>query len=230
MLPAQVAPAPQRRQPVSYSLVVVIWFASNLVFGALSAYAASRWGRDPFAWLLGGALLGLFGFAVLLALRRDDIRRSRRGLAGSGARTGAKPEVRVLIPVDGSPSSARAVQHVIDHFAANLDEVGVVGVLPIESAAGITAAEDSLRRRRLEEDMEQHLGPACASLRAAGIACQPITRFGDPGDEILLLAQEGDYDLIVMGRRGRGRLAEFLLGSVSEKVTKAAPCAVTVVS
>ncbi len=213
-----------------FTLFLVAWLAFNLIFAALSAYAASRWGRDPFGWLIVGAVLGPLGFLLLLAMRRDDLRRSRPHLAGPGSRTGVKPHPRVLIAVDGSADSARAVGHVMDHFGATLDEVAVLSVLPIEVTNGLTAAEDSPRRRRLEEEVERHLGTACAQLRAAGISCKPITLFGDPAGEIIAFAEEGHYELIAMGRRGRGPVSKLLLGSVSDRVVKAAACPVVVVS
>ncbi len=215
---------------MSFTVFLVAWLAFNLIFAALSAYAASRWGRDPFGWLILGAVLGPLGFLLLLAMRRDDLRRSRPYLVGPGSRTGVKPYPRVLIAVDGSAASARAVGHVIDHFGATLDEVAVLSVLPIEVANGLTPAEDSPRRRRLEEEVERHLGSACAQLRAAGISHRPTTRFGDPASEILSLAEEGHYDLIIVGRRGRGSVGKLTLGSVSDRVVKAAACTVVVAS
>jgi nucleotide-binding universal stress UspA family protein len=122
------------------------------------------------------------------------------------------------------------VEHVIDHFGAALGEAAVLSVLPIEMAPASTPIEDSPRARSLEEEIERHLGSACTQLRAAGISCRPITLFGDPAKEIITFAEEGHYDLIVMGRRGRGAVGKVLLGSVSDRVVKAASCPVTVVS
>ncbi|MHB1044002.1 MAG: universal stress protein [Eubacteriales bacterium] len=52
---------------------------------------------------------------------------------------------------------------------------------------------------------------------------------GNPAREILKMAGEGNYDLIVIGGRGLGALRGALLGSVSAKVIHMASCPVTVV-
>jgi nucleotide-binding universal stress UspA family protein len=49
---------------------------------------------------------------------------------------------------------------------------------------------------------------------------------GEPAAEILRLAREGGYDLIVMGTHGRTGLGRFLMGSVAEQVIRQAPCRV----
>lgn len=47
--------------------------------------------------------------------------------------------------------------------------------------------------------------------------------------EIVRYAKEGDIDLIVMGTHGRGFVAHAVMGSVAEKVVRAAPCPVLTV-
>lgn len=54
--------------------------------------------------------------------------------------------------------------------------------------------------------------------------------YGDPADEILNAALVAPYDLIVMGSRGFGPLKGAVLGSVSRKVIRDAPCGVLVVT
>ena len=49
---------------------------------------------------------------------------------------------------------------------------------------------------------------------------------GDPGKQILRVAQDTKCDLIVMGTHGRTGLAHLILGSVAEEVVRKAPCAV----
>jgi nucleotide-binding universal stress UspA family protein len=55
------------------------------------------------------------------------------------------------------------------------------------------------------------------------------TRVGHPFVEILACAAEQKADLIVMGTHGRGPVAHVLLGSVTEKVVRKAPCPVLTV-
>jgi nucleotide-binding universal stress UspA family protein len=125
--------------------------------------------------------------------------------------------------------SDQAVQYIVDQFGASLEQVTVVGVLPIEQAEGVAQKEGSLRKTHLEEEIERYLGRAGSTLREAGIQYRSVVRFGEPGEEIISLARETESDLIVMGRRGRGRAAKLLLGSVSDKVAKEALCPVTLI-
>ena len=52
---------------------------------------------------------------------------------------------------------------------------------------------------------------------------------GRAADKIVETANEGDFDLIVMGSRGLGRVKEFFLGSVSDRVADEAKCPVLIV-
>ncbi len=54
-------------------------------------------------------------------------------------------------------------------------------------------------------------------------------RVGEPAEMILSVGKEREADVIVVGKRGRGRVAGLLLGSISQKVMMLAPCIVIVV-
>ena len=53
-------------------------------------------------------------------------------------------------------------------------------------------------------------------------------RCGHPVDQICRYAQKTQIDLLVLGSHGRTSLSHFLLGSVAERVVRAAPCPVLV--
>ncbi|MEM3789229.1 MAG: universal stress protein, partial [Candidatus Bathyarchaeia archaeon] len=55
-----------------------------------------------------------------------------------------------------------------------------------------------------------------------------VLREGHVVQEIVRAAEEGKFDLIVMGARGISRIKELILGSVSDGVIRHAPCPVLV--
>ena len=62
------------------------------------------------------------------------------------------------------------------------------------------------------------------------LAARAVVRISDaPADEIVDYARDEGIDLIVMGTHGRKAVAHLLLGSVAERVVRAAPCPVLTV-
>ncbi len=77
---------------------------------------------------------------------------------------------------------------------------------------------------RLHQEALQWLQNLADEALRVGVPCAVIQRHGSPGRIICELAQA--YDLVILGRRGRSGLGEFLLGSVSNYVLHQCPCAV----
>ena len=86
---------------------------------------------------------------------------------------------------------------------------------------------------RLDVLPSQGRGHADARVEAGGEVAQAHLRVGKPDEEILRLSEEIVAGLIVIGTQGLGgrfsRMRRFLMGSVSEKVTRYARCSVTVI-
>lgn len=90
----------------------------------------------------------------------------------------------------------------------------------------------SLEKDEIEESERRIAAPSFEKAREVmgdAVAVESIVTIGDPADEILSLARSKQFTLIVMGGRARSAAREFLLGSVSDKVVRHAPCAVTIV-
>lgn len=204
----------------------LLCMAVNLLFGLATGYLAARWGRSGFGWLLSGCVLGPIGIILLLWRRLQDRESALHARPGAGPASERRGGARVLLATEGSPSSTRAAEQVVATLGRCIDAVTLVTVLPLESAPGPEGAAATPRQQRVQAEVEQGLGPARAVLQGAGIACEAVTRFGDPAEEILRLAGEGGYDCIALGRRGHGAVQRLLLGSVSERVAKTATCPV----
>lgn len=129
---------------------------------------------------------------------------------------------RVLIPVDGSDCSLRAVDYAIaergqrsvpDDFEVHLLNVQVA----LRGDIGQFVAKDQIEAYHGEES-EKALGEARSRLGAAGVRVTAHTGVGHAADVIARMAAELQCDHIVMGTHGRGALADLLVGSTSVRV------------
>jgi nucleotide-binding universal stress UspA family protein len=98
-------------------------------------------------------------------------------------------------------------------------------------AQGSGAARDIMvARDRILQDAEAHVDRAADRLRSAGfIVRTEVQPEGDASSAILDAAAKWPADVILVGSHGRSGLNRFLLGSVSDRVVRHAPCSVQVV-
>jgi nucleotide-binding universal stress UspA family protein len=149
----------------------------------------------------------------------------------------------IVVATDGSDTGHRAVD-----FAATLSkELGqalcVVHVLmhgrPTEEFAKMAEVEGLVKPARKGGGTGETADPATLdglfpSAEDEVGAARMIMALGehiagDIADEILDVAETETADILVMGRRGLGRVREVLLGSVSQKVLHHATCKVVIV-
>lgn len=52
---------------------------------------------------------------------------------------------------------------------------------------------------------------------------------GHPADQIVRFAKDNKCDMVALGQRGKSKIENWLLGSVSKRVATCAPCTVTIV-
>lgn len=136
---------------------------------------------------------------------------------------------RVLIAVDGSEMSTRAVgirvalASALGAQVAMVHAVNVTGAMAVEG--GPPAAE---MRQILLDDGKGILAQAAKDAPGVAVAHQ-FLREGAPGAEVCASARQWGADLIVIGTHGRGGLSRLLMGSTAEAVVRHAPCPVLVV-
>lgn len=136
------------------------------------------------------------------------------------------------MPIDGSEVADRAIQTAISMCKKREQEshISLLHVVSTEAypnvgVAGITANVDEAIRQEGEELLKSTM----QKIDNKGIKIDAILIEGSPGKEICKYADENNYDLIVMGNRGRGAIKELFLGSVSKTVLNDTTCPVLVV-
>lgn len=128
--------------------------------------------------------------------------------------------MKILIPVDGSPCSAAALEFIAARPFGKGDrpEVDLLNVqLPIPPRAGRAAGAD-LVRALYQAESSKVLKPAVSLLRAAQFEPAWYYRVGSPAVEIVNWAEAHDADLIVIGSHGHTAVKALLFGSVTQKV------------
>ena len=138
---------------------------------------------------------------------------------------------RILIPVDGSEASAWALKLAValinEMPAAKLTLLHVI--VPPASGVGEMALVSDELMDRLQADGKATLAAAQRQL-PPGAQVRTALREGSPAQEIVAYARQIGADFIVMGTRGRGRWATFVLGSTAEAVIRWSRCPVVTVS
>lgn len=143
--------------------------------------------------------------------------------------------MRILAGTDGSDSANRAIDfaaRLAGAVSGNLKIVHVVGLYDpdADELAQLSSSEQLSPGAFVNAMSEQTLKAASQRARSLGVSdVQLVSHTGDIATSIVEIARQDKTDVIVVGKRGRGRLSGLLLGSVSQKLVSVSPCSVTVV-
>ena len=182
-------------------VLVVIW----LVAGLLSGLWMARRGYDPL-WILVALPLGLL--FVPIAVERVKNRPTADGFglhAGPPASSDTNAGPRVLVGLDGSAESERALATVLKLFGSHCGLLVLAEVVHYEAAERVDPTGIDAASQRLAE--------LAAKVDVVGTVHTEVLA-GAPGPALRHYAEQQSMDLLVAGRRGRG-LSKRLLGSVS---------------
>lgn len=127
----------------------------------------------------------------------------------------------VLIPVDGSDCSDRAVTCFARHTSL-LRDVPEIHLLHVHAPVPVGRVQQHIDHATLEsyyrEEGEALMVSAETLLKDAGLKFSRHIHVGPPAEIIVKLARELGCGMIFMGTHGRGSLPAAILGSVASKV------------
>lgn len=138
---------------------------------------------------------------------------------------------RILVPVDFSDTSLKALDHAVEWAAAFQAELQVLFVVePIYYASPSdlygSAANIGVVLQEQERIAREQMERLSADLKKRGVKFQTMTMTGTPYLRIVEAAEKQKADLIVIATHGRTGLSHMLMGSVAEKVVRTSACPV----
>lgn len=139
----------------------------------------------------------------------------------------------ILVPVDFSAASEKALAHACDMADAFGASVHLLHVLENPFAPGALMEtyaplpDDFLEN--LERDARLRLEGMLTDAQKKKYAAIMVTRIGGPAEQILGYLDEQSIDLLVVATAGRGAVARLLMGSVADRLIRSAHCPVLTV-
>ncbi len=119
--------------------------------------------------------------------------------------------MKIMVCYDGSDKSHKALEKTIELFKTEGADIIVVTVVeePLDATSVDDESFEKWRGKR-EEDLEE----AALWVADHGLEVDALLLIGDPRKMIIEAAQKKEPDMIVVARRGRGRIKKMVLGSV----------------
>ncbi len=135
---------------------------------------------------------------------------------------------KILVPLDGSEQSIWALGKAVQIAKKIGGEITLIHVYSVSSFA-ITPMQVHKYVQAMRKNGKGILEDGKKKAKAEGVQAQTLLVDGHTVEEILKAAREGNFSLIVMGATGLSKIKELLMGSVSDGVTRLAPCPVLIV-
>jgi|HigsolmetaAR201D_1030396.scaffolds.fasta_scaffold13230_3 nucleotide-binding universal stress UspA family protein len=133
----------------------------------------------------------------------------------------------ILVAVDGSRHASAAINYATDLAKRYDATICLIHAFPhVSDLLGTPYYEDLVAARSM---IGQQLLDAARQQVGDSVRVETKLLEGPPIQAILRTAEQGNYDLIVMGSRGYSQITGMLLGSVSNAVAQQAQCPVLVV-
>jgi nucleotide-binding universal stress UspA family protein len=137
---------------------------------------------------------------------------------------------KILVPFDDSPTARKTLEAIINLKERFSKKLTLLYVINSEHLAYTMVSADvqmEMMRKNATTAGENILARAEELLTAAGFEIETILKFGNPRNTIIHLANEEQFQLVVIGRHeGGGEIRDVLFGSVANHVLHNVACPV----
>ena len=138
---------------------------------------------------------------------------------------------KILVPIDGSANSFRALEQAI-FLATKIQEAQITVLYIIEDLPSLYIySPKTIEKLHADYKSESaKILERCKELASkSGINIHTVLVEGDPASKIIAYSEMEGFDIIMMGSRGMGKFKEMIVGSISNKVIHHAKCSVMLV-
>jgi nucleotide-binding universal stress UspA family protein len=140
-----------------------------------------------------------------------------------------KNYANILVAVDGSDESKKALQKAIDVAKKDQAKIYVAHVIDTRTFATIEQYDRAIVTRA-EEYAKEMLAGYKVAVEKAGIEAITVLDFGSPKVKVSKdIAIKYNIDLIITGATGLNAVERLLIGSVSEYIARNSKCDVLIV-
>ncbi|MDH3766175.1 MAG: universal stress protein [Nitrosopumilus sp.] len=135
--------------------------------------------------------------------------------------------MNILVPLDGSRYSEKALLHACD-MAKNYQSQLIL-LYVVEKLISINPLDRKAYLEMLRKVGNNVLVKGKKTALKQGIDSKIVLKEGNIANEIIKLAKKEQCNLIIVGNKGLGATARFFLGSVSNKLANNSPCSILIV-
>ena len=134
---------------------------------------------------------------------------------------------KILVALDGSKNSTRALSNAIQ--LAKQTDASIVGISVIQLFPTEMGLMRTIVGKALTKHYKHFMAIAKGMCTKKNVEFLDVIEYGNEGGTIVSFAQKNNFDLIVIGSRGMGKLKEIFLGSTSNYVVHSSKIPVLIV-
>ncbi len=134
---------------------------------------------------------------------------------------------RILVPLDGSKYSEKALQRACE--IVNVFDSTLIVLYVVEKSLPFNLLDRKEYLDILRKFGNNTLEKSNKTLSKKGISAKILLKEGNIINEIEKVVKKEKCDLVIVGNKGLGAVARFLLGSVSNKLAQSSSCSLLIV-
>jgi nucleotide-binding universal stress UspA family protein len=128
--------------------------------------------------------------------------------------------MNILVAVDGSPYTKRMLGYLAAHdeWLGKSHQYTVLHTVPPVPPRAAAVLDKELVKTYYTDEAEKVFKPIRTFFKRQGLEATYTAKVGPAADTIAKAADDGKFDLLMMGSHGHGSLGNLVLGSVATKV------------